>query len=297
MTRNKNILFGLVLFLLYVTKRRAEEHIGKLVDENATKWGRVDQYWDDNLNFDPQYLLGRKAQVYQDWAFEASEGVRRFKLKGVEFGNWLNEEERLHHFYSGMVSFNDLSKILKIKPNRIGFNQRLGIAFGARGRGGALAHYEQDDRFTINITKEKGAGSLAHEYGHFLDNAIGVRYFGPGRFPSGGGSTRKRTNNNLLTGSSKIKRLYEEIFDTLFWRENGDPTNYQLAQKKRSEYYNRREEVLARTFEQYVRIRLKELNITNHYLVKKNPSSTEPPTPLVKKIMPQLKELVDLAFK
>lgn len=48
----------------------------------------------------------------------------------------------------------------------------LAIAFGARGSGGALAHYEPE-RNVINLTKMKGAGCLAHEWGHALDNKIG----------------------------------------------------------------------------------------------------------------------------
>lgn len=48
----------------------------------------------------------------------------------------------------------------------------LAIAFGARGSGGALAHYEPA-RNVINLTKMKGAGCLAHEWGHALDNKIG----------------------------------------------------------------------------------------------------------------------------
>ena len=51
----------------------------------------------------------------------------------------------------------------------------LAIAFGARGRGNALAHYEKDLE-VINLTKLRGAGSLAHEWGHALDHMIGQIY-------------------------------------------------------------------------------------------------------------------------
>ena len=49
----------------------------------------------------------------------------------------------------------------------------LAIAFGARGKGGALAHFEPG-RNVINLTKIKGAGSLAHEWGHALDYFLGT---------------------------------------------------------------------------------------------------------------------------
>lgn len=50
----------------------------------------------------------------------------------------------------------------------------LSIAFGARGSGNAMAHYEPL-RQVINLTKTKGAGSLAHEYGHAIDYIIGSK--------------------------------------------------------------------------------------------------------------------------
>lgn len=51
---------------------------------------------------------------------------------------------------------------------------KLAIAFGARGKGKALAHYEPA-RVVINLTKLKGAGSLAHEWGHAFDDFLGLR--------------------------------------------------------------------------------------------------------------------------
>lgn len=51
---------------------------------------------------------------------------------------------------------------------------KLAIAFGARGKGKALAHYEPA-RVVINLTKMKGAGSLAHEWGHAFDDFLGLR--------------------------------------------------------------------------------------------------------------------------
>lgn len=52
--------------------------------------------------------------------------------------------------------------------------RRLAIAFGSRGKGRALAHYEPA-RVVINLTKMKGAGSLAHEWGHAFDDWLGIK--------------------------------------------------------------------------------------------------------------------------
>jgi hypothetical protein len=79
----------------------------------------------------------------------------------------------------------DLNKVLRFN-NNLGFDL-LGITFGARGRGSALAHYEPNTNL-INITRYSddwycknvrffstgGLGSLAHDYGHFLDYFAGA---------------------------------------------------------------------------------------------------------------------------
>ena len=96
-----------------------------------------------------------------------------FKFRGGEFGNWLNAEERqqfLNYAYDALM---DLANILGIQPSALSLNGELSIAFGARGRQGAVAHYEPQ-RAVINLTKMKGAGSLAHEWAHALDNYFGL---------------------------------------------------------------------------------------------------------------------------
>lgn len=100
-----------------------------------------------------------------------------FKFRGGEFGNWNTQDDRqacLNYVYD---SFVDLSYIMRSSLDFVGlgFNggQKLAIAFGSRGRGKFLAHYEPA-RVVINLTKMKGAGSLAHEFGHALDDALGL---------------------------------------------------------------------------------------------------------------------------
>lgn len=92
-----------------------------------------------------------------------------FGIRGGEFGNWLSDadsQQSLNHFYDSMMN---LAYALEIDPKDISLNGKLAIAFGARGTGNALAHYEPL-RKVINITKMRGAGSLGHEWIHALDN-------------------------------------------------------------------------------------------------------------------------------
>ncbi|RJO61612.1 hypothetical protein C4544_02240, partial [candidate division WS5 bacterium] len=100
--------------------------------------------------------------------------IETFAPRGIEFGNWQNQEERqmvMNHAYDGLM---DLAEVLNVPPKALMLNGELAIAFGARGQGltGAKAHYERDYG-VINLTKMKGAGSLAHEWMHAFDHYLG----------------------------------------------------------------------------------------------------------------------------
>nr|WP_305910421.1 LPD1 domain-containing protein [Methylomarinum sp. Ch1-1]MDP4523172.1 LPD1 domain-containing protein [Methylomarinum sp. Ch1-1] len=99
--------------------------------------------------------------------------IKVFGFKWVEYGEWVNQKERqqvLNFAYDAMM---DLAYALGVEPSFIGLNGRLSIGFGSRGRGGrALAHYEPLNK-VMNLTKIRGAGSLAHEYFHAFDHYLG----------------------------------------------------------------------------------------------------------------------------
>nr|WP_298166485.1 LPD38 domain-containing protein [uncultured Pseudomonas sp.] len=100
--------------------------------------------------------------------------IDTFGFRGVEFGNWNNQDERqqlLDDAYDGLL---DLAEVMDIPPKAISLNGDLALAFGARGHGlsGARAHYEPH-KAAINLTKMNGAGSLAHEWFHALDHYFG----------------------------------------------------------------------------------------------------------------------------
>ncbi|HNS90832.1 MAG TPA: strawberry notch family protein, partial [Deltaproteobacteria bacterium] len=91
---------------------------------------------------------------------------------GMETGKW-NKSTLQMYINCAYDSFMDLARILNVDPKIMSLNGTLSIAFGARGRGGkAAAHYESS-RKVINLTKFNGAGSLAHEWGHALDDYMG----------------------------------------------------------------------------------------------------------------------------
>ena len=152
--------------------------------------------------------------------------LNTFKFKGGEFGNWLNDKERQDNLNFAFNSFKDIAIALDIKDEDISLNGKLSIAFGSRGSGSALAHYEPL-RNVINLTKLKGAGSLAHEYGHFLDNNINELMKNKGTFAS-------ETCSSTLEwkGNASIKSAYQQLMNTM---------KTKVASKEEQELYRQKE--------------------------------------------------------
>jgi hypothetical protein len=99
------------------------------------------------------------------------------KLRGGEFGVWVNQSERQVVLDRGYDAFRDLAQAYGWPKETISLGGSLAIAFGAPGKGGArsaAAHYELE-RGVINLTKPHGAGCLAHEWAHALDHYLGRR--------------------------------------------------------------------------------------------------------------------------
>ena len=114
----------------------------------------------------PDYRGGREisGQDYLD----------TFGFRGGEFGNWMNRNDRQASLNMGFEALKDLASALKVSDKDIAYQGTLAIAFGSRGSGNAAAHYEPL-RKVINLTKMHGAGSLAHEWWHGLDDYLGMK--------------------------------------------------------------------------------------------------------------------------
>lgn len=113
---------------------------------------------------------------YRHGRHVSTEDILALGLRAGEFGEWLSEKERQENLDRFYDSIHNLAIALDVDVSTIanpGVNTHnaLAIAFGSRGRSGAVAHFEPE-RHVINLTKMKGAGSLAHEFGHYLDRCI-----------------------------------------------------------------------------------------------------------------------------
>ena len=125
--------------------------------------------WKPNITID--YANRRDCEVSYKKDFTGDDYLETFGFYGGEFGNWLDQDERQITLNCGYDSFMDLAYCLGVTPKTISLGGKLSIAFGARGKGGKgafAAHYEPLYN-VINLTKMRGAGCLAHEWGHALD--------------------------------------------------------------------------------------------------------------------------------
>jgi hypothetical protein len=112
----------------------------------------------------PDYRKGRDVT--------GDELLAEFGFRGAEFGLWTNDSDRQQSLNQAFDGLHDLARILNVPPKAISLNGELGIAFGARGSGKFAAHYEPS-RIVINLTKTSGAGALAHEWAHAMDDYFG----------------------------------------------------------------------------------------------------------------------------
>lgn len=175
-------------------QRNARASMNKMLVEAQEADKKGDWSWLDGTPSEGAKGPGSLVKILKpkkiDWArYSSDEGVRTgaesvtydnstkllndFGLRGVEYGNWMDDESSRNHTQRAGEAFHDLATVLGIDKKEISLNGRLSLAFGARGKGNALAHYEPG-RKVINMTKLKGGGSLAHEWGHALDNIIAL---------------------------------------------------------------------------------------------------------------------------
>lgn len=191
--------------------------------------------------------------------------MKCFGIRGGEFGNWTNDHDRQVNLNMAFDAFCDMADALNISRRDIGLigleTGALAIAFGARGHSGALAHYEPE-REVINLTKMKGAGSLAHEWGHALDDYIGkmseIHRFG------------KLASMTLV--DQKIPDCFRSVIHALCLNENHGITKYYSDSNTFGEmfnasghgYWTSNEELFARAFACYVK---DKLSGRNDYLV------------------------------
>ncbi|EIA1199946.1 hypothetical protein K6466_004040 [Escherichia coli] len=200
-----------------------------------------------------------------------------FGFRGVQFGNYVEGPRRQADLNRAYDSLHDLAEVLNVPTKALSLNGRLGLAFGARGKGKAAAHYESGE-VAINLTKGNGPGALAHEWFHSLDN-----YFGRYDVSSDGKIT---LGGDFMTEAQRVRRIFkdgryvdaeypvrQEVYDAfkgvIQAIKNSDmPRRSALLDEVRSKpYWSTDVEMAARAFERYVQDKARTAGVENDYLV------------------------------
>lgn len=151
-----------------------------------------------------------------------------FGFRDIQSGDWILKEKSSAEFHvkNTAAAMFDLSDIIGIDHKALGFNGRLAMAFGARGRGGALAHYEPVQR-VINLTKMRGGGSLGHEWFHAIDNILGEILGNEEAV----GANNYLTENPSLASNPKISNAFRDLQDAMFIGDTYTPEVFKLTEK------------------------------------------------------------------
>lgn len=175
-----------------------------------------------------------------------------FGFRGVQFGNWTKDADRQTALNEAYDAFLDMADVLGLSPRAMSLNGELGIAFGARGMGAANAHYEPGE-VVINLTKTRGAGSLAHEWWHAFDNYM-----------------MRRSGNPMLYGTealtmdgtrAEVAKAFRELAQAI-----AKSPYHQRSMLRGAEYWGSTREESARLFGEWVVAKLAERDGVNHFL-------------------------------
>ena len=213
----------------------------KLFDTDIaiSKGGRVQRYWMMKV-MHPKFAA-EEAKANNEVDMVAI--LKAYKVKAFEFGNWVSQNDRYDFVHAFVHSAELLSDIVGSK--NLGLDLLLGVAFGARGRGGgAIAHYEPGHN-VINLTRDKSYGCLAHEWAHAIDYNLGRH-------------VDQNKDYSYLTGGRSIACILPENTGAQlrYWAnavvDEAKATESFARLKNADEYWHRRTEVWARYFEQYI---------------------------------------------
>ena len=184
-----------------------------------------------------------------------------FGFRGVQFGNYVESDKRQTDLNQAYDALMDLADVVSVPPRAVSLGGQLGLAFGARGRGGpANAHFEPDS-VVINLTKKGGAGSLAHEWFHAVDNYFRRQDGSAGRYIT------EQTGHESPGGiRPEVFAVWKEIAALLRRGEFSARSRRNDAARSKP-YFSKTIEKAARAFERYVYDRLRAAGHSNDYLV------------------------------
>lgn len=256
----KKTAFNTMPFFL-AERLNSREEAQKQIDANKERWeSLVKDVVRQRSNF--VYFSGdnetRNGEDYRNGKdVTAEEFANKFGFRGVQFGNWANQADRQAALNNAYDSFMDMSKIIGVSPKAMSLNGELGVAFGSRGSGAASAHYEPGE-VVINLTKTRGAGSLAHEWWHALDN-----YFSRAANVKLG----YVTSDKRLPMREEMRKAFNDLVDDV------EKSDYHTRSMDRgSGYWGTRVEETARLFAEWIADEMAKRGELNNFLAGRNDS-------------------------
>jgi hypothetical protein len=240
--------------------------VTKIQDTGAAPLdGRQEQFWQDHII--PKYEKIRPG--FKVKLTPQENILKQYNFKAFEYGHWTTQNERFDFLAAAQASFSDLKKVTGLSS--LGFDL-IGIAYGARGKGGrAMAHFEPWS-YMINLTRPHGLTTLAHEYGHALDY-----YFGHFAEPSqasrslSGGHTIGASGLDIPATPGSLRDTMHKLQKAIMRNGADKSESYKRLSAHcgtNVAYWMNHTEIFARTFEQCVQYKLIKKGITNHLLTK-----------------------------
>ena len=205
--------------------------------------------------------MPRSGEAYRTGDVSPDDFLKAFGFRGVEFGNYVEGARRQKDLNDAYDALMDLAKITGLPSRALSLGGKLGLAFGARGRGGknpALAHYESMNT-VINLTKKRGAGSLGHEWFHALDNMLAREHEK--------GISEFFSENSYGISHVELKEAMIDLRSAIAIKTGLIDRSARLDKFKEKPYWGTTREYMARAFESYLKGKLAEAGIHNDYLV------------------------------
>lgn len=202
--------------------------------------------------------------------------METFGINGITYGNWVSGPERQAKLNATYDAFLDLAHLLGIPPRVISLNGSLGFQFGASGVGRYSAHYRLND-VSINLTRKKGDGSLAHEWWHALDHYF-MRVHAGMNMEHASNHTQSRIAPSSARRTEDGGLQYDYQHSTPGMNEDAGRAFAELVHAiERSKYAGRsaamgkqywgsNTEMTARAFQTYIVKKAKDAGLLNEYL-------------------------------
>ncbi len=276
-------------------KKKKSHDLGKLVDSGQEIPGsKSDEYWGDDMDIvfgpnDEHVRIGD--DIPSEYKYSNIRYIESYYgLKGIEFGNWLSQQDRVNYLSGFGMALYDLHKVLGFTPKQIGLKGKLAVAFGARGQGRSVAHFDEVT-FVINLNRysrpEKvadrpkkfkrvnlivkngnggGVGAFAHEFAHALDFYSGSFIEKAISWQISGGD--KQDPAMPKESGKKLQGLMNTLMNKIMWKSKKIHSAYYTRLKKTGagEYDLQRNEIWARSFEVFVQYQLENKKHKNIFL-------------------------------